>query len=225
MPRTCLKTWWRLRAARRRCRSSTSIWISSKNRMWRFQLNCGGSSLFRKFTKVERFPPIGMPENLRTGGRGQPGRALVMDLAAHDQGQDLVDVALAHPEGREVDHGDARMVVDFVEKEGEVGETDENGAPFADDRVILLVDPGRQVFGPRPAGHGKNQVLFPDDFFEVFGPDIGRGRDVIDLLVARVKKRAEVGFDRSAQGLFNKPDGPVERALLAPGETGGRSYE
>ena len=90
------------------------------------------------------------------------------------------------------------------------------GRLLPDDRVILRVDLGGQVLGPGAAGHREDQVLFPDDLLEVLRAGLGGRRDVVDLLVGGEDERTEVdGID--PEPLLEEPDGPVERALFAPG--------
>ena len=56
IPVISAKTLWRLRAASRRRRSLTSTWMSSKKRMWHFQLNSGGAPRYWISS-----PPAGRP--------------------------------------------------------------------------------------------------------------------------------------------------------------------
>ena len=118
-------------------------------------------------------------------GRGQPGGALVLDLLAHDQGKELLNVALSQPERREIDARDPGMVIKFIEEEGEIRKADEDRLSGPDDRVVLMVDLGGQVLRPRAAGHGEDQVLLPNDLLEMRGAFFGRRCDVVYLPVAR----------------------------------------
>ena len=62
---------------------------------------------------------------------GQPGGALILDLLALDQGEDLPEIPLAQPERGEIDRRDAGMEVDLVEEKGEIREADEDGPSLA----------------------------------------------------------------------------------------------
>src|SRR5665647_2649608 len=132
------------------------------------------------------------PGQLPRRGRGEPGRAVVVDLLAVDQGEEAAEIALADLEGGEVDGRDAAVVIDLVQEEGEIGEADEQGAPGPDDAQVLGVDLADEVLGARSPGHGDDQVELADGLFKDCRPSLDRGRDVVDLGVARVKMGAEV---------------------------------
>ena len=123
-----------------------------------------------------------------------------MDLLAGDEGQEVPEVALADLERGEVDDGDAAGVVDLVEEKGEIGEADEQGTPLADDAEVLAVDLADEVLGARPPGDRDDQVELADGLFEDLGPGLDRGRDVVDLGVAREQVGAEIEV-LDAQGL------------------------
>jgi hypothetical protein len=87
----------------------------------------------------------GDPRKLARRGRGQPGLSRVLDFLPGDQGEDLLEVALAQLERSEIDRRDAGGVIDLVEEEGEIRKTDEQGPPLPDDGIVLLVDPSLRL--------------------------------------------------------------------------------
>ena len=92
-----------------------------------FPAELGGNAAVEKIDERREVAAEGDPGKPARRGRGQPGRAAVMDLVPADERQQIPEVALTDLEGGEVDDRDAAGMIDLVEEKGEIGEADEQG--------------------------------------------------------------------------------------------------
>ncbi len=99
-----------------------------------------------------------------------------------------------------------------------------SGRLLPDDAEVLGVDLADEVLGARPPGDRDDQVELADDLFEDLGPGLDRGRDVVDLGVARVEVGAEIDVP-DAQGVLEETGRPPQDGLLLGGQAGRRGDE
>jgi hypothetical protein len=88
IPLISAKTLWRLRAESRRWRSLTSTWMSSKKRMWHFQLNLGGGAAVLDLVPVDerqKIPEIALAD--LEGGEVDDGDAAGMVDLVEEKGE------------------------------------------------------------------------------------------------------------------------------------------
>jgi hypothetical protein len=76
----------------------------------------------------------------------------------------------------------------------------------------------------RPSGYGDDQIVFADGLLEDLGPFLGGRGDVVDLLVARKKVRAEIDL-LGAQGPLQQAGRLSQGGFFATRKTRGGSDE
>src|SRR4030043_290501 len=161
-------------------------------------------------------------------GDGQDGQGIALAPEGREQAVEVLDVDLNVLEKEDVPFPaelGGRAAVEEVDErrqvaaDGDPGQVPRRGGggPVADDAEVRGVDLADEVLGASAPGDRDDQIELADGLLKDLGPVLDRGRDVVDLGVAREEVGAEVNVP-DAQGLPEESGRPAEDGHLLDGE-------